>query len=50
MSKTLVELGHILLDIHGEEGCLAGYMTVDPEWVGRYGIMYGDIDVYGELG
>lgn len=48
--KTWVQLGNILLASYGEDGCMKGYLTVDPEWVGRYGIMYGDIDVYGELG
>lgn len=43
------ELGKIILDECGEDACMAGYGTVDPEWVGRYGIAYGDINYDGTL-
>lgn len=44
-----VRLGEILLHAHGREACLAGYLTDDPYWVGRYGLGYGDIDQEGNL-
>ena len=46
---TNVELGRILLTECGEEACQDGYGTTDPEWVGRYGIEYGDINLDGTL-
>lgn len=42
-----VELGRRLLAIHGDEGCEAGYTTTVPEYVGRYGRGYGDIEQDG---
>jgi len=45
----LVTLGLILLQEVGEEGCQAGYGTTDPEWVGRMGIVYKDINPDGTL-
>jgi hypothetical protein len=33
----------------GEQACQTGYGTTDPEWVGRYAIMYGDIREDGTL-
>lgn len=46
---TYEELGKILLEEAGEEACQEGYGTTDPEWVGRYGIQYGDINRDGSL-
>ena len=43
------ELGQILLREAGPEACRSGYGTTDPEWVGRYGLMYGDIRPGGVL-
>lgn len=48
-SKSYIELGEILLAEAGEESCQEGYGTTDPEWVGRYGIEYGDINSDGTL-
>ena len=47
--QRYIELGLILLKEAGEEACRAGYGTIDPEWVGRYGLMYGDINPDGTL-
>lgn len=33
----------------GEEACQKGYLTTDPEWVGRYALSYGDINRDGTL-
>lgn len=46
---TYVELGEILLRECGEQACQDGYGTTDPEWVGRYGLDYGDIRPNGTL-
>lgn len=46
---TFVELGEILLREYGPEQIESGYSTTDPEWVGRYGIQYGDIEPDGSL-
>ena len=46
---TFVELGNILLRDIPEAELLSGYGTLDPEWVGRYGIDYGDINPDGTL-
>jgi hypothetical protein len=43
------DLGRILLTEAGPEACQEGYGTTDPEWVGRYGLMYGDIERDGTL-
>lgn len=43
------ELGRIVLEEAGEEACLAGYLTTDPEWVGRYALSYGDVNRDGTL-
>ena len=43
------ELGKIMLEEAGEEACLSSYTTIDPYWVGRYALGYGDIDRFGEL-
>lgn len=43
------ELGRRLLAVHGDELCMSGYATIEPEWVGRYGRGYGDIEVDGTL-
>lgn len=41
---SFIELGNIMLREAGAEACQAGYGTVDPEWVGRYALSYGDIN------
>lgn len=46
---TFSELGAILLREAGETACRDGYKTTDPEWVGRYGLEYGDINRDGTL-
>lgn len=46
---THTELGAILLREAGEDACQSGYGTVDPEWVGRYGLQYQDINEDGTL-
>lgn len=46
---SYVELGNIMLKESGREKCLAGYQTDDPEYVGRYALMYGDIQPNGTL-
>jgi len=46
---TYIELGKIMLREAGEDACLSGYGTTDPEWVGRYALMYGDINRDGTL-
>ena len=46
---TYAEIGKRLLAEHGEQACLDGYGTVDPEWVGRYALMYGDANPDGTL-
>lgn len=43
------ERGAILLREAGEAKCQSGYGTTDPEWVGRYGLAYGDINSDGTL-
>ena len=47
---SYVELGNIVLRAAGEAACLRGYGTVDPEWVGRYALHYGDIRPDGAVG
>lgn len=44
-----IELGDILLAEVGTAACQDGYDTTDPEWVGRYGIEYGDINLDGTV-
>jgi hypothetical protein len=44
-----VELGNIMLKEAGEEACQKGYGTTDPEYVGRYAVLYGDINRDGTL-
>jgi hypothetical protein len=46
---SLVELGNVMLREAGAEKCQAGYGTVDPEWVGRYALQFGDIGADGVL-
>ena len=38
-----------MVDSVGMEACLAGYLTEDLYWIGRYAVGYGDIDANGEL-
>lgn len=47
--KTYIELGQIMLREAGEDACLSGYETTDPEWVGRLALAYGDINPDGTL-
>lgn len=47
--KTYVELGNIMLKKCGAEACQKGYLTTDPEWVGRYALSFGDIRPDGTL-
>jgi hypothetical protein len=42
-------LGRIMLTHAGEDACFDGYGTVDPYWVGRYALEYGDINADGTL-
>lgn len=42
-------LGHIMLKEAGEAACRKGYLTTDPEMVGRYAYQYGDINADGTL-
>lgn len=44
-----VQLGRIMLKEAGEQACLAGYGTTDPEWVGRHALAFGDINPDGTL-
>lgn len=44
-----VKLGEIMLRECGKEACQKGYLTTDPEWVGRYALSYGDINRDGTL-
>ena len=44
-----IELGNILIAECGAASCREGYGTDDPEWVGRYGIEYGDINLDGTV-
>ncbi len=44
-----IELGEIVLKEAGEEACQIGYSTTDPEWVGRYALVHGDINPDGTL-
>ena len=46
---SYTELGNIMLKEAGAEACQSGYQTVDPEWVGRYALQYGDINPDGTL-
>lgn len=46
---TNVQLGEIMLKEAGPEACQDGYQTTDPEWVGRYALMYQDINPDGTL-
>ena len=46
---SLRTLGEIVLREAGEAACQSGYLTTDPEWVGRYALQYGDIDDNGTL-
>lgn len=46
---TFRELGLIMLEEAGEQACQEGYGTIDPEWVGRYALEYGDINADGTL-
>lgn len=43
------KLGEIMLKEAGEDACRDGYGTIDPEWVGRYALDYGDIRPDGTL-
>jgi hypothetical protein len=46
---TYAQLGHIMLAEAGAEACQNGYGTTDPEWVGRYALDFGDINVDGTV-
>jgi hypothetical protein len=46
---TFEEIGRRMLAEAGEEACRKGYGTTDPEWVGRYALMYGDANADGTL-
>jgi hypothetical protein len=46
---TFTELGRIVLAEAGEQACLEGYGTIEPEWVGRYALQYGDANRDGTL-
>lgn len=48
-AMNLRQLGQIMLQEAGVEACQDGYGTTDPEWVGRYAIEYGDINLDGTL-
>jgi hypothetical protein len=47
--KTYLELGNILLAEVGKDACMLGYGTDEPEWIGRYGVQFGDINLDGTL-
>ena len=49
MDKTYVELGAIMLVEAGADACQAGYGTIDPYFVGRAAVEYGDINMDGTL-
>ena len=49
MPMTHTDLGNIVLSAVGEDACLSGYGTDDPEMVGWFALAYGDIDVDGTL-
>lgn len=46
---TYETLGQIMLEQAGEDACQNGYLTIDPYWVGRYALGYGDINTDGTL-
>jgi hypothetical protein len=46
---SFIDLGKIMLNQFGDAACQAGYGTVDPEWVGRNAVQYGDINRDGTL-
>ena len=46
---TFVDLGNIMLREVPESDLLEGYGTLDPEWVGRYALLYNDINPDGTL-
>lgn len=46
---TLKELGQIMLKEAGAKACQSGYLTTDPEAVGRYALQFGDINRDGTL-
>ncbi len=48
-SKTFQELGEIMLKEFGQDACLRGYQTIDPEFFGRNAIAFGDINPDGTL-
>ena len=45
----LIAIGKAVLAEVGEAACREGYGTADPEWVGRYALMYGDANEDGTL-
>ena len=49
MIHTYEELGKIVLSEIGAEECQSAYLTIEPEWVGRYALNYGDINRDGTL-
>ena len=46
---SLIAIGKAVLAEAGEDACREGYGTTDPEWVGRYALMYGDANADGTL-
>ncbi len=48
-NALFVKLGDIMLREVGAEACQKAYGTTDPEWVGRYALLYGDINEDGTL-
>jgi hypothetical protein len=49
MTKTMIELGNIMLREAGAEACQSGYGTTDPYFVGVYALQFGDIRGDGTL-
>ena len=47
--QALIRLGEIMLAEAGEDVCQEGYGTIDPYWVGRYALGFGDINPDGTL-
>lgn len=46
---TFSDIGHRVLAEVGETVCRLAYGTTDPEWVGRYALIYGDANADGTL-
>lgn len=47
--ERFIAIGKAVLAECGEDACREGYGTTDPEWVGRYALMYGDVNADGTL-